>query len=201
VAPDAASHAAPPLAAGVVTVNTEVFEPVLSHLASQTPTSAQEPTQLTGFGHRVGFEQGTSLAVPEAASQGAPPFSAGVNTVNTEVFVPVLSHAALHTPTSAQEPTQSTGGFGQGLGLVQGISLIAPDAASQAAPLFAAGVVTVNTDVLVPALSQAALHSPTSAQEPTQLMGAACGHGVGFEQGTSFVAPAAASQGVPPFSA
>jgi hypothetical protein len=85
--------------------------------------------------------------------------------------------------------------------LVQGNSLVAPEAASQAAPPFAAGVVTVNSDVLVPALSQAALHSPTSAQEPTQLMGAAFSHGVGFEQATSLVAPAAASQGAPPFSA
>lgn len=202
VAPDAASQAAPPFAAGVVTVNTEVLEPVLSHLASQTPVSAQEPTQFTdGLGHGVGFEQGTSLVAPEAASQAAPPLAAGVKTVNREVLVPVLSQAALHSPTSAQDPAQLTGGLGHGVGFTQGTSLVAPEAASHAAPPFAAGVMTVNREVFVPALSQAALHSPTSAQEPTQLMGAALGHRVGFEQGTSLVAPAAASQGAPPFSA
>ena len=154
-----------------------------------------------GLGQGVGFEQGTCLVAPDAASQAAPPLAAGVVTVNTEVLVPWPSQGALQAPVSAQEPTHATAGFGHGVGFEQGTCFVAPLAASQAAPPLAAGVVIVNRDVLIPWPSQGALHWPVSAQEPTQLTGGALGQGVGFEQGTCFVAPLAASQAAPPWAA
>lgn len=113
--------------------------------------------------------------------------------------MPLASQVASQAPGGPHAPTQLTG---QGSGLVQGTALVAPLAASQGAPPFASGVVTVNTEVWVPAPWQGPLQGPVGGpQEPTQLTGTGFrGQATWLVQGTCLMAPLAASQGAPPLA-
>ena len=191
VAPFAAGHAMPPLAA-VVIEKVRGWVPV-PHVLVHVPHAPHAPTQLTATAHAAVL-QFCAFVAAVVATHATPPPEAAVVIEKVRDWMPV-PHVLEHVPQRPQLPTQSTAHKA----VLQPSDCVAPFRLVHAIPagLTEAGVETTNVRVKVPE-PHVLEHVPHRFHAPTQAM--AVPHAP-VAQFCDAVVAATVAHAVPPFAA